>query len=62
MEREQSSGAKESKILPPPIKPPQPKPKTDPIITKISDLQRMNIEELNAYAKNYGLSNREHAI
>ena len=29
----------------------------EPMITKIADLQRMNIEELNKYAKNIGLEN-----
>ncbi len=64
MEREktQEETPKENtgkKILPPPIKPPehQNKPKQDPIITRISDLQRMNISELSAFAKNIGLTN-----
>jgi transcription termination factor Rho len=52
----------QNKILPPPITPPLKKPPTQPpvqpsIITKISDLQRMNIDDLSQFAKNMGLKN-----
>jgi transcription termination factor Rho len=47
------------KIVPPPLVPPiQKKPPQQPsIITKISDLQRMNIDDLSNFAKNMGLKN-----
>jgi len=44
----------EDKILPPPEFTP---PQHEITITKIADLQRMNIDGLNAYAKNMGLKN-----
>jgi len=48
----------EKKVTPPPPQPKE-KPRTQKAhtITKIADLQRMNIEELNSYAKNIGLEN-----
>jgi transcription termination factor Rho len=47
-----------NKILPPPIAQPIKKPPVQPsIITKISDLQRMNIDDLSHFAKNMGLKN-----
>lgn len=45
------------KILPPPITQPIKKPVQPSIITKISDLQRMNIDALSNFAKNMGLKN-----
>lgn len=46
------------KIVPPPITSPMPKKPIQPtIITKISDLQRMNIDDLSTFAKNMGLKN-----
>ena len=36
--------------------PPPPKPKKAPSITRIADLQRMNIDQLNQYARNIGLT------
>lgn len=66
----ESPKPEEKKIVPPPIKPPPQqqnhqkqhqnsahKNPEDMIVTKISDLQRMNISELSAYAKNIGLTN-----
>lgn len=48
----------EKKIMPPPpVIKDKPKPQREHTITKIADLQRMNIEELNLYAKNIGLQN-----
>lgn len=48
----------QNKILPPPITPPPiKKPITPTIITRISDLQRMSIDDLNQFAKNMGLKN-----
>jgi transcription termination factor Rho len=47
-----------NKILPPPLVTPAPKKVIQPsIITRISDLQRMNIDDLNQFAKNMGLKN-----
>lgn len=46
-----------SKILPPPLAQPIKKPVQPSIITKISDLQRMNIDDLSNFAKNMGLKN-----
>ncbi|MCB1072139.1 MAG: transcription termination factor Rho [Chlamydiales bacterium] len=40
-----------------PKKPREQKPPKDPNITKIADLQRMNIDQLAIYAKNIGLEN-----
>lgn len=45
------------KPTPPPSNPKPKRPAKEPTITKIADLQRMNIEELNLYAKNIGLQN-----
>lgn len=46
------------KILPPPIMPVAPKKPVQPsVITRISDLQRMNIDDLSQFAKNMGLKN-----
>lgn len=50
------------KLIPPPEMPTKPReepqtPEREPTITRISELQRMNIEELNLYAKNIGLKN-----
>ncbi len=48
----------QNKILPPPITPPPiKKPIIPTIITRISDLQRMSIDDLNQFAKNMGLKN-----
>ena len=48
----------QNKITPPPIVTPAPKkPITPTVITRISDLQRMNIDDLSQYAKNMGLKN-----
>ncbi|MEX0961669.1 MAG: transcription termination factor Rho [Simkaniaceae bacterium] len=48
-------------VLPPPLPPRAPvdpqKPETEPNITKIADLQRMNIDQLNTFAKNLGIKN-----
>lgn len=41
----------------PPKKPREQKPSKEPTITKIADLQRMNIDQLAIYAKNVGLEN-----
>jgi len=49
---------KEKKVLPPPPIEEQPrKQQKEPTITKIADLQRMNIDELSHYAKHIGLQN-----
>jgi len=46
------------KIIPPPLAATIPKKPIQPsIITKISDLQRMNIDDLTMFAKNMGLKN-----
>jgi len=68
MNEENQSGPKtvkekpEKKTPPPPRQPKeqqqhQPKSNKEHTITKIAELQRMNIEELNKYAKNIGLEN-----
>jgi len=63
MNKEVTSAEKEQenpkKILPPPSSTPPPKksPSKEPNVTKIADLQRMNIDQLNAFAKNLGLKN-----
>ena len=50
--------AMQNKITPPPIiTPAQKKPIAPTVITRISDLQRMNIDDLSQYAKNMGLKN-----
>jgi len=49
-----SSTQAPQKIVPPPITQPK-KPIQPTIITKISDLQRMNIDDLSNFAKNMGL-------
>lgn len=59
---QESVKSPERKIIPPPtnsVQPPEPpsNEKKEPTITRISDLQRMNIDGLSAYAKNIGLKN-----
>ena len=54
---EQTQATKNEKPKHPPKKHREQKPHKDPTITKIADLQRMDIEQLAIYAKNIGLEN-----
>ena len=58
MKDENQATKKERPLPPPPIKKHrEQKPSKNPTITKIADLQQMNIDQLAVYAKNIGLEN-----
>ncbi|QVL55627.1 MAG: transcription termination factor Rho [Simkaniaceae bacterium] len=54
---DQNQATKKENPIHPPKKYPGQKPSKDPAITKIADLQQMNIDQLAIYAKNIGLEN-----
>jgi len=56
-ETEQNQATKKEKPHHHHKKPREQKPSTEPTVTKIADLQQMNIDQLAIYAKNIGLEN-----
>ncbi len=54
---EQNQATKKEQPIHPPKRHPGQRPSKDPTITKIADLQQMDIDQLAVYAKNIGLEN-----